>query len=118
MANHEPALEASYKFTTDSLNQYSIRITFADYDTGKIEGTLEHGGFPFISASFHRERAPSTKSSLTFRVNYDLWDSGKEDLTERTGTLNLTADDRSYNNLYGTLTEDGGTPIEVTLSKR
>lgn len=119
MAKHEPALEHTYRFSPASVNQYAIRITFADYDTGKLEGVMQN--HPFITAGYHRESAPSTKSSFTFRVNYNLWDpeSGTNgSLTKRTGTLNLTADDHSYNNMYGTLTEDGGEPINVALTKQ
>ena len=57
MAKHEPALEHTYRFSPASVNQYAIRITFADYDTGKLEGVMQN--HPFITAGYHRESAPS-----------------------------------------------------------
>ncbi|MCK3826987.1 MULTISPECIES: hypothetical protein [Pseudomonas] len=123
MAKHNTPLEAYYRFTPASVNHYWLKITFADYDTGELKGDMQ--GYPFISASYSRESAPSTKSSLFFRVNYRLWDpeapgpnGTKGNLTVRTGKLNLMADDHSYNTLYGNLQEDGSSEsIGVTLTK-
>jgi hypothetical protein len=107
MAKHEPALEGTYKFSTASFNHYSIKITFADYDTGEIQGYFLKKINPFSFASFRRDS--DTKSSLHF--SWMLYGSGP------VSTLNLTADDLTYNKLHGTFSEEGGESKSVELFK-
>jgi hypothetical protein len=115
MAKHEPALEGAYKISTPSLNHYSIKITFADYDSGEIKGYFLAEGTPFSFASFHRES--DRKSSLYFEFTYNMPELEKGGIAGRVVTLNLTADDLTYNRLYGTLTGDLGKSINVEFLK-
>jgi hypothetical protein len=107
MAKNEPALEGTYKFSTASFNHYLIKITFADYDTGEIQGYFLAQSTPFSSASFHRNS--DKKSSLHF--------SWRRNELRPVSTLNLTADDLTYNKLHGKFSEDGGEPKPVELFK-
>jgi hypothetical protein len=106
MAKNEPALEGTYKFSTREFNHYTIKITFADYDTGEIQGYFQKSTF-FSSASFHR--VSDTKSTLYFSWEFN----GRPPAS----TLNLTADDLTYDELHGTFSKGGGESKSVKLFK-
>ena len=91
MAKETPELQHSYTFQGD-MEPRTMKIHFADYDTGSMTATIS--GKPCQSASFSRESAPSTASTIYMRATTIF----------NTETLILRADDRSYNRLYGTFT--------------